>query len=86
MIIHENILKISSTKIREAIQNGEDISNLIPPKVLEFILRNNLYINEEGTLEEKIERRLKPQRYLHSVSVAKKAVCRVLLVRRKVQA
>ena len=34
---------LSSSKIREKIKNGEDVSKYIPKKVLEYIKSNKLY-------------------------------------------
>jgi nicotinate-nucleotide adenylyltransferase len=39
-----NILDISSTDIRERIKKGLSISDLVPPKVLDFISKNRLYL------------------------------------------
>lgn len=36
-------LEMSSTEIRDAVKNGEDISNAVPTKVAEFIRENRLY-------------------------------------------
>lgn len=41
-VTHEPV-EISSTKIRKLISRGEDISNLVPPKVKEMIEKENLY-------------------------------------------
>lgn len=37
------VLDISSTQIREAIKNSDDVSSLLPIKVLKYIERQNLY-------------------------------------------
>ncbi len=41
--IDEPPFPVSSGEIREKIQNGEDISGLVPEKVQEYIEKNNLY-------------------------------------------
>ena len=38
-----DVLELSSTEIREMIKNGEDVSDLIPAGVYEFIKANRLY-------------------------------------------
>ena len=38
--------EISSTRIREAIDQGRDVSNLIDPVAQEFIYRHGLYLRE----------------------------------------
>lgn len=52
-IIHKNLIylntplyDISSTMIRKKIHNNEDISDLVPKKVANFIKDNSLYINQ----------------------------------------
>lgn len=42
-MIHAPLMDISSTSIREAIREQQDVSNLIPPATLGFIMENNLY-------------------------------------------
>lgn len=37
-------VELSSTEIRDAVREGKDISNLVPPKVAEFIRENGLYL------------------------------------------
>ncbi len=38
-----SILDISSTKIRNRIKEGKEVSFYMPDKVYKFILQNNLY-------------------------------------------
>ena len=40
-------IEISSTLIRKKVENGEDISRLVPPSVAEYIKQNALYLNKE---------------------------------------
>ena len=41
--IHADEINISSTMIRDSLAKGEDVSGLLPEKVLEYISRNRLY-------------------------------------------
>lgn len=36
-------IELNSTDIREAVKNGQSISNMVPPKVEKYIIENNLY-------------------------------------------
>lgn len=72
--IESGIIDISSSQIRHMIEKRKDVTGLMPRSVLDFINRNGLYTSDFGTLESKIKRRLKPNRFVHSVNVAKKAV------------
>lgn len=36
-------IELNSTEIREAVKNGQSISNMVPPKVEKYIIENNLY-------------------------------------------
>lgn len=42
-LVEAPIVEISSTFIRESIQNGKDIRAFLPPKVYDFIVQNGLY-------------------------------------------
>lgn len=42
-VLPTNIVDVSSTEIREKLANGEDISELVPQKVAEYIAENDLY-------------------------------------------
>ena len=37
-------IELSSTEIREMVKRGEDISDLVPEKVAEYIKENKLYL------------------------------------------
>lgn len=74
-IIKAGNINISSTNIRQRISKRKEVDGLLPRKVLEFIQRNKFYLSEYGiSYEERIRRRQSPERFLHSQSVAKKAV------------
>lgn len=42
-LVIDDIINISSTKIRDAILNGDNINNLVPKGVYEYIVSKNLY-------------------------------------------
>lgn len=69
----ENI-DISSTALREALVLGKDISDFVPGCVNEFIARNGLYKREKGSLRQRLKKRLKSNRYNHSIAVSDTAV------------
>ncbi len=76
IVIRNDVLEISSTEIREKAMFLEDFSDLVPPKVLEYIKENNLYaLKEQTEIYKKIlEQRLTEKRYYHSLCVAESAV------------
>ena len=45
-VIDELCIDISSTMLREGLQNGDDVSCYLPTGVLEYINKNNLYKNK----------------------------------------
>lgn len=47
MIMDIDTIDISSTKLRATIRAGQSLSELIPSKVINYIIRNNLYKQEE---------------------------------------
>lgn len=44
IISNKNYMDISSTNVRNKIKNNEDISNLVPKEINDYIKQNNLYI------------------------------------------
>ena len=45
--VDKPFVDVSSTMVRERVKSGEDISNLVPQKVKEYIYKNRLYTNEK---------------------------------------
>lgn len=43
-VLEKSIFTVSSTEIREKIKKGEDVSNLIPEKIYEYIREKGLYL------------------------------------------
>lgn len=41
-------LPISSTMVRDAVQNGKNIAGLVPPKVADYIAKNKLYLEQKN--------------------------------------
>lgn len=84
------VVEVSSTQVRRLLQSGGNVSDLVPPAVLEYIKKQNLYGSEktqrgENSMTEshndKIERfrailkdRLSEKRFYHSCMVSKEAV------------
>ena len=73
-VLHAPQFDYSSTKIRQMVEQGKDLSEYIEPEVYEYIKRNSLYEKREESYEEHIKRLLKPDRYIHSLGVAATAV------------
>ncbi len=66
-------IDISSTEIREKLEKEEDVRELVPPAVLEFINKYNIYRKKLGT-KEQLKTLLTPERYAHSLGVMETAV------------
>ena len=45
-IIDAPCIDISSTELRSKLQNGDDVGNLVPEGVAEYIYKHNLYKNK----------------------------------------
>lgn len=43
-VLNMPVVEVSSTDVRQHCQNGEDISQLVPPAVSQYIKENNLYV------------------------------------------
>ena len=42
-VLPTNVVEVSSTDIRERLAKGEDVSELLPSEVADYIRENNLY-------------------------------------------
>lgn len=71
-------LPVSSTQIREKLRRGEDVSDLLPPAVGEYIRERGLYraapTGRQAQYAAVLQARLSPGRYQHSLAVARRAV------------
>ncbi len=78
---------ISSSRIRQMICNGEDISELVPASVCEYIKANNLYLENDDAefeklfeaLNEYVSARVSAKRWDHIQKVAEEAekLCKI---------
>lgn len=73
-IVDINIIQISSSEVRKRLLNNEDVSELIDPRVLEYIKFHGLYSKpiDDETIENLcaiMEDELKKSRYYHSIGV-----------------
>lgn len=72
-------LEISSTDIRERIDNEKPVDYLLPKSVKEYIFKNNLYkkdyLKKYNSYIQKLKNALPQKRFEHSLQVAKEAKC-----------
>ena len=77
-VIDAPIDNISSTEVRKAIANKNEIKGMVPEKIANYIIENNLYQGTtDMTIEEyknHIKAKLTDKRYHHSLCVADEAV------------
>lgn len=70
---------VSSTEIRRRLRAGDALTGLVPATVEEYIMNEKLYVEAGDALPtdeqivEILRRRLKPQRFTHSLAVAREA-------------
>ncbi|HPZ51443.1 MAG TPA: nicotinate-nucleotide adenylyltransferase [Clostridia bacterium] len=66
-------IDISSTRIRELLEEGKDVKMYIPEKVYTYILSNNLYRERKAMgfeeIKKDLEGRLSEKRYIHTLGV-----------------
>lgn len=78
-VLDIDVLEMSSTQIREKLKSGEDLSDILPDGVLEYIREHHLYGETGGTgmmleeITERVKSMLKPKRFVHSCNVARLA-------------
>ncbi len=72
------LMPLSSTAVRDAIAHGESIASMVPLAVASYIEEHGLYketveVDRYGQYRRILASRLTPQRYIHSLAVAKEA-------------
>ena len=67
---------ISSTAVRERAARGENVSDLVPTSVCNYIKDRGLYLckHSKGEILRMLQKNLKPSRFEHTLSVAETAV------------
>ncbi len=66
--------KMSSTDIRNLIENGEDATEYLDKNVYDYIKRNGIYKRHNNDYSEHLKTMLTKKRFEHSINVAKMAV------------
>ena len=66
---------ISSTAIRERVEDWRPITDLVPLKAAEYIYQNGLYFPEDTEkIRQRLKADLKPTRYAHTMRVMMKSI------------
>lgn len=67
--------EISSTEIRNSVAEGKSIAHWVPPRVEEYIKVHGLYLCNKSKAEilDILKKKLKPERYRHTLGVAETA-------------
>lgn len=66
-------IDISSSDIREKLEENEDVSEYLNDEVYDFIKRNGLYRKKKSSLKRHLRKNLRPERFFHSLNVSKMA-------------
>ncbi len=73
LIIDFEPFECSSTQVRNALLSGENVTDLVPEKVLGYIKENALYTDEYTPVRQLLRSKLDEYRYIHSLGVADSA-------------
>lgn len=73
LIIDFEPFECSSTKVRNSLLMGEDVSSFVPSEVLAYINENALYTDEYTSVRQLLRSRLDDYRFIHSLNVADSA-------------
>ena len=73
LVIDFEPFECSSTKVRSALLSGDDASDLLPVKVLSYIIEKGLYTDEYTDIRKILKGKLDDYRYIHSIGVADSA-------------
>lgn len=73
LIIDFEPFECSSTKVRNALLSGEDVSSMVPDKVLEYVKENALYTDAYTEIRQLLRSKLDDYRFIHSLNVADSA-------------
>lgn len=63
----------SSTQVRDSLISGEDVTSLVPDKVLGYIKEKGLYTDKYTAVRQLLRQKLDDYRYIHSLGVADSA-------------
>lgn len=67
------VTRMSSSEIREKLKRDEDVTDYLDFSIIEYIRKNGLYGLNFAHYKDILKQRLSPQRYQHSLNVAKEA-------------
>ena len=65
---------ISSSDIRGRMKDGQDVKDMLPAAVYEYILENHLYADEFQQMKEKVRQSQKDSRFTHTIGVMETAI------------
>ena len=75
-VIRTTIPDISSARIRQMVQTGQNADAFMPKNVARYVAERGLYLSNfsEASLRKELHKRLTPHRYAHTLGVAETAV------------